>query len=66
MTLQALVFAAVLGTGVCGALLAGADGALALMGADAASGQLHDFAKEYLMVRCAEGCELKSGRRLGV
>ena len=42
-----------LGTGVCGALLAGADGALALMGADAASGQLHDFAKEYLMVRCA-------------
>lgn len=52
MTLQALVLAVLLGTGVCGALLLGADGALALMGADASTGELHSLAKEYLLVRC--------------
>ena len=52
VTLQALVIAALLGTGVCGALLLGADSALVLMGADAGNGQLHSLAKEYLLIRC--------------
>ncbi len=53
MTLQATVIASLLGIGVSVALLFGADTALALMGADASSGDLHEFAKQYLSVRCA-------------
>lgn len=51
VTLQALVIAAVLGTGVAGALVWGAEPALTAMGADAASGQLHDLSRDYLVIR---------------
>ncbi len=63
MTLQAIVIASLLGVGVSAALLLGADNALALMGADPSSGDLHELAKQYLSVRCTvDRCNLRRRR----
>ena len=44
--------ALVLGTGVAGGLIWGADGAITLMGAGPETGEMHRLAKEYLVYRC--------------
>lgn len=51
VTLQALAIAAAGGAALCGALICGADGALAAMGADPSTGPLHDYACQYLVIR---------------
>ena len=53
VTLQAMALALVLGVALAGGLVAGAEPALALMGAPPSTGEMHDLAKEFLLIRCA-------------
>ena len=52
VTLQAMALALVLGVALAGGLVAGAEPALALMGAPPSTGEMHDLAKEFLLIRC--------------
>lgn len=53
VTLQALGLATVLGGALAVALVAGSDGALALMGAGPETGRVHELATEFLVIRAA-------------
>lgn len=49
--MQALTLATVLGTGLAGVLIVGAEPALTLMGAGVDTGEMHDLAKDFLIIR---------------
>jgi Na+-driven multidrug efflux pump len=52
---QALALASVLGAGLAVCLVGFSEGALALMGAGPKTGQVHQLASEFLVIRWAPG-----------